>query len=129
MHLETLADFSIEEVLPIIPRKRNIFKVGNRNYSVKTSSLRLQVFKRNLKCAGCDLIGSVFKLQKQVNKDEPPHFNLYAVKNNEGEIELILMTQDHIYPRSKGGKDNLDNLQTMCLECNSKKGSTFSIER
>lgn len=29
---------------------------------------------------------------------------------------------DHIYPESKGGPTTLDNLQTLCASCNSKKG-------
>lgn len=31
-------------------------------------------------------------------------------------------TADHIYPRSKGGYTELDNLQTLCGSCNSSKG-------
>lgn len=30
---------------------------------------------------------------------------------------------DHILPRSKGGKDTLDNLQTLCQPCNLGKGN------
>src|SRR5690606_10337153 len=30
---------------------------------------------------------------------------------------------DHIIPESKGGPTALDNLQTMCRPCNSKKGN------
>ncbi len=29
---------------------------------------------------------------------------------------------DHIHPESKGGTTTLDNLQTLCASCNSKKG-------
>lgn len=32
------------------------------------------------------------------------------------------LTMDHIKPKSKGGKWTPDNLQTMCAECNGKKG-------
>ena len=35
------------------------------------------------------------------------------------------MTKDHIIPKSKGGKDILDNFQTMCFECNTKKGNKY----
>jgi len=32
------------------------------------------------------------------------------------------LSVDHIVPRSRGGMDTLDNLQTLCRSCNSKKG-------
>ena len=33
------------------------------------------------------------------------------------------LTVDHISPESKGGQTTKDNLQTLCRECNSKKGN------
>lgn len=33
------------------------------------------------------------------------------------------LSVDHIYPESKGGPTLLDNLQTLCRPCNSRKGS------
>ena len=35
----------------------------------------------------------------------------------------VLITKDHIIPKSKGGKDKLDNYQTMCVRCNKRKGN------
>ena len=31
---------------------------------------------------------------------------------------------DHIFPESRGGETTLDNLQTLCRSCNSRKGAS-----
>ena len=33
------------------------------------------------------------------------------------------LTVDHIWPQSRGGQDNIENLQLLCAACNSMKGS------
>jgi 5-methylcytosine-specific restriction endonuclease McrA len=35
---------------------------------------------------------------------------------------------DHIQPRSKGGTDDLDNLQILCAACNTVKGNREAID-
>ena len=93
-------------------------QIGNDSYRVKLNSVRYKVFRRSLTCVKCGIRGTKFLLQK--DKCElvgSAHFNLYAVENGKD----VLMTKHHIVPSSKGGSDELDNLQTMCVTCNKKE--------
>lgn len=84
------------------------------------------MFKNNLSCVNCGITGSIWRLQAGYKRDknkkiigyEKPHLNLFTENN-------VLMTQDHIIPKSKGGSDELDNLQTMCCYCNGAKGNNI----
>lgn len=44
----------------------------------------------------------------------------YTCKRCERSLDLTI---DHIWPRSRGGGDTEDNLQTLCRSCNSRKGA------
>lgn len=57
---------------------------------------------------------------------------LIKAKNNAGGFHVDLytenfemMTIDHIVPKSKGGNNDIDNLQPMCHTCNTKKADTI----
>jgi len=95
--------------------------IGGVNFTIKRRSQRLRLFLKSYEktgkvtCVKCGIEGAYFMLQA-VN-DEKPHINLYT-KNG------ILMTKDHIVPKSKGGKDCMSNYQVMCATCNMKKGNT-----
>ena len=73
-------------------------------------------------CAECGIKGGFFAKERW-GKD-PPHINLYGFDKSG---KSVLMTQDHIKPRAKGGTNNLYNLQPMCVRCNSKKGSMWGL--
>jgi len=124
-HMKTFGFWFYEELVPIIgmgmPRATLINPHG-LSFQVNMSSTRLECFKRTPKCAHCKRVGVLFLLQS--HKDERPHLNLYAVERKGG---LVLMTQDHIIPQSKGGSSEQDNLQTMCTICNQAKGCKMPL--
>lgn len=89
---------------------------------IKPNSLRYRTFfSKGLKCVTCGVEGEFFAVEKNPG-DEHPHLNLYAKRNDGSEV---LMTKDHIQPKSKGGRDVLKNMQTMCTCCNMAKGSDY----
>lgn len=78
---------------------------------------RLKVFYyKGLKCANpkCDEIGKY--LIKTVDNVGGTHIDVYTK-------DFKLMTVDHILPKSKGGTYDLENLDPMCMKCNTKKGN------
>lgn len=104
------------------------------SHEVKVSSYRLELFRQNPKCVKCGRMGHLWLLQAH-RPNERPHLNLYHAGPDEiGEWKnlsdngLILMTKDHVIPRSLGGPTNLTNLQTMCSICNGKKGCKLPPE-
>lgn len=87
---------------------------------IKGNSQRFQTFfTKGLKCACCGIEGKYFGKEKDFNAARY-HLNLYVLDESGNEV---LMTKDHIVPRSKGGASELYNYQTMCVKCNIAKGS------
>lgn len=87
---------------------------------IKGNSQRYQLFfTKGTKCVCCGIEGKYFAKEKRI-KDKSYHLNLYGIDDNGQEA---LITKDHIIPKSKGGKDELENYQTMCVRCNKRKGN------
>ena len=90
------------------------------NEEINLASLKLSTFKeKGIACVSCNRVGSHFRLQKRISESK-----FYLSLWTEDDLE---MTKDHIYPKSRGGQDILDNMQPMCSECNTKKGNTLDI--
>lgn len=118
-HKIRIATFTPEELLPhVVKEGKKEFIIDSTVYAVRMDSSRYFVFKRSLECVACGIKGS--KMILEINQhDKSPHFNLYAEENG----KLILMTKDHIKALSKGGKNEIENYQTMCCQCNNWKGN------
>ncbi len=123
-----LQSFEPEGILELVdPDAKAIFiELAGTLHRIKVSSLRLQCFQKSRICVGCGLEGTIISADTFTSKSDrdSTHFNLYAIF--EGKTRL--MTKDHILPKSKGGADYLGNLQTMCDQCNHKKGDKTITE-
>ena len=123
--LERKETYSIEEVEEkvkdvLFEKKRNLSKVNFDGDMIKGNSQRYQTFfTKGCRCVKCGIEGKYFAKEKHL-KDKSFHLNLYAIDENGKEV---LMTKDHIIPKSKGGADDISNYQTMCERCNEAKGN------
>lgn len=119
--------YSVEDILNIIRTKKlvvdEVIDRKDKEFVIingrrcKITSQRLEQFSKSVTCAKCGISGSFFSLERH-KSDRDPHLNLYHKGKNS---KFVMITKDHIIPRSKGGKDWMSNYQTMCKPCNEKK--------
>ncbi len=108
--------YMVDKILPLIGSSKVIDLDGDK---IKMRSVRLLNFKvHGIRCVGCGLEGEYFYKEKSHKRDGSYHLNLYGVRDG----KEILMTRDHILSSAAGGDGTLENSQTMCQPCNSRKG-------
>lgn len=80
-------------------------------------------------CVSCGAHGDIFALVQTTSRHcnasrVKPHYyvSIYA---EDGRGGLVMMTIDHIVPRSKGGSKYYHNTQPMCDVCNNAKGDKY----
>ena len=127
-----IGEYTVEEVLPYVVSTSALLKLkksgvkkgtprwvseAEQNFDghmVKMSSQRYQLFaSKGVHCVTCGVEGKFFGLEKMSNDEGSRyHFNLYGF---DGYGEEVLITKDHIIPKSRGGKNTLANYQPMCF--------------
>jgi len=132
--------YPVNQIMKLICEfHKGILPIFNKlnGYKFKLSSDRYELFlEKGITCTSCGIKGRYFALERSIpkkhkklkiekrNRMEIYHFNLYAIDNNGKEV---LMTKDHIIPKSKGGRNHISNYQTMCYECNREKSNNVCL--
>ena len=102
--------------------------INHGTFNVKANTHGLRCFQKNNRCVACGVEGSIWALETH-HKKTPPNLNLYAAVEPDKKYwgltkdNSLLMTKDHIIPKSVGGLTIDKNLQTLCAICNQKKGT------
>lgn len=100
----------------IMRRKKLEFHAKNNPSFVPFSyDDRKKIRRERIKLyGGCHSNGEWITLKAQYN------YVCVSCKRQEPDIKL---TRDHIIPISRGGSDNIENIQPLCKSCNTLKGT------
>lgn len=88
---------------------------GKREYDTKCYMIRAKAFK-------------AYK-EGRWKIHDLMEFNVAKIRRNDfcwycgKKMEPSLLTKDHVFPRSKGGGNDMDNIIMVCKACNSGKGN------
>jgi len=131
-------ELSLEEGFTIsnTPKKQRL--VGGRECG-SASGLSLFNALHNvgqpIKCWLCGCAADRWILTLGKNDTGKPVLNLFATrvfpptkKRKYPLPVLVMMTRDHIIPKSLGGRDIVENLRAGCELCNSERGSEMNDE-
>lgn len=84
---------------------------------------RFRVFwQKGFQCVYCGIIGNT--IIKWGDKRGHIHYDLFYIDKKRNRV---LMTIDHIIPKSLGGTREMRNLQPACAPCNHKKADKILV--
>lgn len=117
---DTANAFFADAGLPIYKN----YEIKGKTYRINIGNERYHVLNKQRQCACCGIHATrMFLAEFNENDQQGYNFRVFAeTKNNSVEdSHLVLMTKDHIIPKSEGGSDTLENYQTLCCLCNHMK--------
>ena len=115
--LTRIKNLTIKEVFKWIEDNPRRIYWENGDYIINTK--RAKIFnKKGITCVNCGVQGEFFALE--TDKGGGVHLDLYGTING----EEVLLTIDHIIPKSKGGLNDMINYQVMCKLCNEMKADS-----
>lgn len=104
-----------------------ISNVHDLSHAGKTRVGKLdKQYQNDFRCVRCGVQGSHVIVYQQVGEVGKPgaavHRDVFAVTDK----KIVMLTVDHILPRSLAGKDCDPNRRVMCQHCNSRRGNKIN---
>jgi hypothetical protein len=121
-----LGVFPLDQFLPYVGEGKTPIQIeipiwnGALNFDVRAAGKKFVCFSRSQTCVRCMCHATHWKLESYNEKPAEAFLTLWGTSSDGYEVR---MTMDHIRPVSKGGGNNIANLQTMCYPCNQWKGA------
>jgi hypothetical protein len=118
--------------LSLLPRNSRI--VAGREVSTASGLSLYQSLRGSpIKCWCCGAEANLWIACRGENDVSRPVLNLFAKftpkktrRNKRPTERLVMMTRDHIIPKSKGGIDDIANLRPGCEDCNGSRGNNMN---
>jgi len=120
---EIFKEYSIEEIFQSIEKDLIPDPIIYSKKDYNDSKSRVKIIKQLIerdgcKCQECQEKPTYFAM----GKDNGGYWHLDLYSKRDG--EHYMFTIDHIHPKSKGGKNHIDNYQLLCKVCNEDKSDT-----
>jgi 5-methylcytosine-specific restriction endonuclease McrA len=123
---EIYKEYSIEEIFQMIDEKDSIpdpiiySKKDYQDSKTRVKILKQLIERDGCECKECKEVPTYFAM----GKDNAGywHLDLYSKRDD----DHYMFTIDHIHPKSKGGKNHIDNYQLLCKVCNEDKSDTIN---
>ena len=120
--IERVKLLDLDNGLELIEQLSNNKPVEALGYEFTKKSTRLRLFQNgHLFCCKCGVEGTHWYIERDLRNGHDRFGLQFYGKNKAG--QEVMLTWDHIIPKSMGGNDSLSNAQTMCLACNAGKGN------
>ena len=108
--------------LALLPKHSRL--VGGKEVSLCKGFNLFSSISGKISCwnCGCTADRWIGTMNKKTNEFSKCVLNLFGTIDD----RLVMMTRDHIIPKSLGGVDLNENLRPACADCNSARGSAMS---
>lgn len=113
--------YVIDSKYVTLKKNTNKILIRGKLTNITASRTVKTAIKNNKRCISCKVDSHCVAVVRNVNTGRENV--VFLIDNGERYVPL---TKDHIVPKARGGTDKFQNLQCMCLDCNSEKADTVA---